>query len=96
MWFTFAGSAMLTERLQPTSESRHSAAEVRDQPTAGRDPRVCGQGVGCDHRPYPDVRTDIVTAEEIMFVTSTSRPLPSPAPGRPANTTLSQYNQRPG
>jgi ABC-type glycerol-3-phosphate transport system substrate-binding protein len=46
--------------------------------------------------PYPDVRTDILTAEETMFVASTSPATALSSAQTAANTTLSQYNQRLG
>jgi len=42
------------------------------------------------------VRTDILTAEENMFVTSTSPATTLSSAQTAANTTLSQYNQRLG
>ena len=56
------------------------------------DPASSGSVIG----PYPDVRTDILTAEENMFVTSTSPTSALSSAQTAANTTLSQYNQRLG
>jgi len=56
------------------------------------DPASSGSVIG----PYPDVRTDVLTAEENMFVTSTSPATALSRAQTAANTTLSQYNQRLG
>jgi sn-glycerol 3-phosphate transport system substrate-binding protein len=56
------------------------------------DPASSGSVIG----PYPDVRTDILTAEENMFQTSTSPGKALSAAQAAANTTISEYNQRLG
>jgi sn-glycerol 3-phosphate transport system substrate-binding protein len=56
------------------------------------DPASSGSVIG----PYPDVRTDILTAEENMFQTNTSPAKALAGAEAAANTTISQYNQRLG
>jgi sn-glycerol 3-phosphate transport system substrate-binding protein len=56
------------------------------------DPASSGSVIG----PYPDVRTDILTAEENMFQTNTTPAKALANAQSAANSTLSQYNQRLG
>jgi sn-glycerol 3-phosphate transport system substrate-binding protein len=56
------------------------------------DPATSGSVIG----PYPDVRTDILTAEENMFQTNISPTKTLATAQAEANSTISQYNQRLG